>query len=341
MNNAAFVLSGAERTRSESCPSSLVHTLETHRQRAISFINHSQCGVYEEDLPRATLEEQTFRHSGWAARRNAIWQSLVRTNAREKRKGAFANCGSQLFLQRSEDGRDLHLSCNKCHDRQCVTCQSERAALIREKIAQYVAGRRLKMLTFTLRHSRTPLLDQIKRLYASLTRLRHRRSWKEHMIGGCGFLEIKLSDRDGLWHVHMHFLAECSFWDQREISSEWHAVTGDSSIVDVRQVENVESASFYVTKYVTKPADTSIFLDTDRLDEFLIAIKGIKLACPFGTWKAMKLNEKPTLDVKWISVASVDKLRRDAHDGCTESIRFLEAAARKWPLFKQIFLDTT
>jgi hypothetical protein len=157
------------------------------------------------------------------------------------------------------------------------------------------------------------------------------------MIGGCGFLEIKLSDRDGLWHVHMHFLCECSFWDQREISAEWHAVTGDSSIVDVRRVDNVEHACFYVTKYVTKPADSSIFLDNDRLDEFTVTIKGVRLACPFGTWKTLKLNEKLQCDVKWISVCSVDKLCRDAQDGDADAVRFLEAAQRKWPLFKELF----
>lgn len=340
MNEDCFVPSGAGGTPPESFPLTSVHTLETHRQRAISFINHSQAPGYDEDIPRASCEEQTFRHSGWAVRRAQIWQAFIRTGAREKRKAAFANCGSQLFLQQSEDGRDLHLSCNKCHDRQCVTCQSERAALIREKICQHVSGRELKMLTFTLRHSQTPLLDQIKRLYSSLTKLRRRESWKVHMIGGCGFLEIKLSERDGLWHVHMHFLCEAHFWDQKEISREWHAVTGDSSIVDVRRVENVQSASFYVTKYVTKPADTSIFSSTDRLDEFVIAIRGVKLACPFGTWKAMKLNEKPKLDVKWKSVASIDKLQRDAADGDVNATRFLEAAARKWPLFAEIFLDT-
>jgi len=193
------------------------------------------------------------------------------------------------------------------------------------------------MLTLTLRHSLTPLTDQINRLYASFTLLRRRHSWKTHVRGGCAFLEIKIGERDGLWHVHLHVLLDAAYWDQKEISADWHAVTGDSSIVHVKAYENHEMAASYATKYVTKPADSSVFADARKLDEFLLAMKGRKLALPFGTWRKMNLMQKPKQNVKWISLCRVEHLAGKATTGDKEALRWLEAAQRKWPLFAECF----
>lgn len=195
------------------------------------------------------------------------------------------------------------------------------------------------MLTLTLRHSRTLLVDQIKRLYVCFNNLRRRQAWRDHVVGGVAFLELKVSERDDLWHVHLHVLCEGSFWDQREISREWHAVTGDSSIVDVRRVQDGPLAAVYVTKYVTKPADNSVFARREKLDEIICSLRGTKLCLPFGTWRSLKLMEKPKADVAWISVGSISNLQRRARENDVEAIRFLEAAARKWPLFATLFGD--
>lgn len=150
-------------------------------------------------------------------------------------------------------------------------------------------------------------------------------------------MELKVGERDGLWHVHLHVLIEATYWEQREISHEWHAVTGDSSIVHITKVNSADHAAHYVTKYITKPADSSVFAVTDKLDELIVALRGRKLIMPFGSWRSMKLSEKPTKTEQWKAVASIDSLCRDAREGDKEAIRWLEAAQRKWPLFKQLF----
>lgn len=320
--------------------SSQVHTLETNPQRAGSYITNPQYGSLEHASEPVTEAESNFRHSGWAVRRFQTWQSFGRLQIGERRKDRFANCGSGLFLQTNEAGDDLHLSCNKCHDRWCVACQNDRAALIREKVCQHMSGRHVRFLTLTLRHSPTPLLDQIKRLYRSFNNFRRRESWKRNVKGGVAFFETKISETDGLWHNHLHILIEGSFWDVKEISREWHAVTGDSCIVKLKAISTNEMLAAYVTKYVTKPADSSVYSQAKRFDELVISLKGVRLALPFGTWQHLNLMEKPKLDVKWISIARVDVLRDRARENDVEAIRWIEAASRKWPLFASIFTLT-
>lgn len=317
--------------------SSQVHTLETKPPSPGVFIVHHRFGGFEGEAEPVTEEESSWRHSSWAPRRSQIWQAFARCSIGDSRLARFANCGSGLWLQRAQAGDDIHLSCNKCHDRWCIPCQNDRAALIREKVAQHIKDRHVRLLTLTLRHSQTPLRDQIKRLYTSFSTFRRRASWKQHVTGGVAFLETKISDKDGLWHVHLHSLVEGSWWDVKEISREWHAVTGDSCIVDFRQVNGSDNVASYVTKYVTKPADSSVFAVSKNLDELIVSLRGTRLALPFGTWKNLKLMEKPKADVKWISVASIDSLRRNARSGDEVAIRWLEAANRKWPLFGQCF----
>lgn len=55
------------------------------------------------------------------------------------------------------------------------------------------------------------------------------------VAGGTISAEVKRGANSGLWHVHMHamLLAEGEP-DQRELSREWHEITGDSHVVHVR-----------------------------------------------------------------------------------------------------------
>lgn len=316
--------------------SSFVHPLETVRHPGC-FIRTERFGSSDHDAKPVTEAESTFRHSGWAPRRAAIWSSFGRCNIGHRRKEAFANCGSSLWLQTDEARSAVHLSCDKCHDCWCAPCQAEKGTLLKERLAQHLTGRTVRFLTLTLRHSRTPLADQIDRLYASFTRLRHRRAWKDHVRGGLAVREEKVADADGLWHVHLHILWEGSFWEQKEISREWHAVTGDSSIVDVRRVSDSTAAAHYISKYLSKPCDQSVFRSTEHLDEVILSTRGRRRALPFGSWKSINLLAKPACNVKWITIASVENLQRDAQNGDLDALRWLEAAARRFPLFAQTF----
>ena len=76
--------------------------------------------------------------------------------------------------------------------------------------------------------------------------------------------EIKRGKGSGQWHPHLHMIALCEVPpDQGELSREWHEITGDSFIVDVRPISQEDPVSGFIEvfKYAVKfsdqePADT-------------------------------------------------------------------------------------
>lgn len=324
----------------DTLTSSSVHPLETNPHLPAGTHLRSSGDVNPDfAVQPITTAESAFRHSGWAVLRLRTHDALKRCNTNAARLDRFCNCGSAAFLYKSADGTDIAIRSNKCHDRWCLACQRERAATITQALLQVMSARTCRFATLTLRHSRTSLADQIDRLYRSFVALRRRKWWGQHVTGGGYFLEIK-TGRDGLWHPHLHLILEGRYLPQRELSTEWHAVTGDSSITDVRQIHEDAEAAGYVTKYVTKPASSDVYSHPDRLDEMICALRGRRVCGTFGTWRGISLEPDSLADVEWIPVGSLDTLRSRAREGDAEAIRWMEAAARKWPLFASLFTST-
>lgn len=318
----------------------LSSSLDSSKQSDIfpgEYIHHVGYGDPEFRVQPVEHGESAYRHRDWHVTRFKTWQALNRIHTNDKTLTAFANCGSAMWLERCQADGDLRIGCNKCRNRWCQACGRERAARIVNGTLQVMSGKCPRFLTLTLRHSATPLTDQIDRIYESFKKLRKRESWNNHVTGGAAFLEVKLSDKDGLWHVHLHCLIEGEYWDGREIAREWHAVTGDSFIIDIRPVENHEYRARYVTKYVTKPADASVYRDCDKLDELLVAMRGRRLCLTFGTWRGHKLDEAEVDEREFASVGSVYFLASAAQNGDTAARLIIEQAARKWPLFRDVF----
>jgi Replication protein len=278
--------------------------------------------------PIATREELAFRHSGWRAKRLAVWRSLVRLNASSRRLERFSNCGACLHLQRRDDGQAWRLCSDKCRDRCCVPCGAEKSARIVENLVQHMEAKDMRFVTLTLRHSHTPLHEQIDRLYRCFATLRKRAWWTENVKGGAAFLEVKLSERTGLWHVHLHLLVEGDFLLQRKLSTEWLAVTGDSSIVDVRKVADFAHVSRYVVKYVTKPLDASCFADTEKLDEAVTGLKGRRLCLTWGRWRGFRLLKSEDDGHVWTSCGSAlrwyQRIRDEEAGAAAEALGIVE-----------------
>jgi hypothetical protein len=270
-------------------------------------------------------------------RRHQVYAALCRTCRPNARIERFVHCGAGLALQVNADGTEMRWVCDRCKDRMCVVCCGERSAAFAERLAQHIAGKITRFITLTLRHSNTPLAAQLDRLYRCFSVLRRRKDFRDVFAGGAAFAEVKLSRDRAMWHPHLHIITEGRYVDQLELSRAWHEITGDSSIVDIRRVNEPGDAARYVCKYVTKPADGTIFGDTDRIDEFICAVGGRRLCLTFGRWRGFKLDADPQDAAKWITVGTVSDLRGRANDGDVDAIRYLEACARKWPLFGALF----
>jgi hypothetical protein len=267
-------------------------------------------------LEPPTLQEHLFRHSGWQSRRRQVWDAMKRVGTSGSALQSFACCGSGCWVQHSRARGKYRLSFNACKSRWCVPCGTARAARLRASVKDALSDwQKIRFVTLTLRHSDTPLTDQIDRLYRSLKELRRRPLWCNSITGSAAFLEVKISDRDGLWHPHLHVLCVGSWIDQKELSREWHSVTGDSSYVHIELAKTQNGVAFYVTKYVTKPLDSSVFANPNKLDEAITALRGRRLVNGAGLLKG--ICDRPTDDgvADWHNIGRLDDLLADAAGG--------------------------
>ena len=162
--------------------------------------------------------EETFRHSGWKHKRKLVTEALFRSGMGELSFERFLNCGSECIVEMEVDEGGYRLRANYCHCRHCEPCMRSKANIMRVNLINRLdqdADGRYRFLTLTLKHSETPLRDQIKRLYRSLRTIRKSKLWKNNVLGGAAFLEVKYERDAGEWHPHLHAVIEGSFLDQR------------------------------------------------------------------------------------------------------------------------------
>lgn len=322
-----------------SLSSSLVSasSIETSVGHPSSHISQARFGAPDHD-DYAPIEppESVFRHSGWAGLRRRIYKALSMAGESGRRVRAFADCGNTLWLAR--DGQELSLLCNKCNDRLCQSCQRERQAAVVEGVCLRMidAANTLRFVTLTLKHHDIPLSVQIDRLISSFKLLRSNSEVAKAIQGGAWFLEVKLDKAGRLWHPHLHCIVEGSYVEQRVWARAWHAVTGDSWIVDVQIVDNPKRRAQYVSKYSTKPLSGDVARNPVKLVEFIQAIKGRRLYQCFGTWsKAVKREKLPPR--KLTMVAKMTSLHSDALGGCLQSLVLLHQAFDRWPKLRKAF----
>lgn len=74
-----------------------------------------------------------------------------------------------------------------------------------------------------------------------------------------GFHSVEVTNRGNGWHPHVHMIWLCSEKpNQSLLSKEWQAITGDSYIVDVRQLHDPVEGFLEVCKYALKFSDLSL-----------------------------------------------------------------------------------
>lgn len=280
------------------------------------------------DLERLTPVEARFRHSGWAKRRRQVWDALGRLHVGGVARLRFACCGSGCWVQHSASRQRFRVSANLCRSRWCVPCGVARARRLLAAILPRIKGRDAAFHTLTLRHRDAPLREQLDKLLGDFNKLRRRPFWKQRVTGSAAFLEVKIG-KDGKWHPHLHILSLGKPFPNSLLSREWKAVTGDSWIVDSKPITDPGQVASYVLKYVTKPLDSSLFANTDRLDEAIAALKGRRLVNASGDFGKINTEEPPDDGPDdWNTVGRLDRLFADAAAGDPVAMSVLEAL---WP----------
>lgn len=253
-----------------------------------------------------------FRHSSWSHDRERIWQALHNVDARIARLNRFAACGRHFMVlqHRTEPGRFKRIY-EHCRDRFCVPCGRERRATIQANCAKALRDPPYRFASFTLRNTDGPLAPKIDRLHHAFRQLRRTSLWQGHVTGGCAFLEIKRGRFSGHWHPHLHCILAGTYIDQGDLSREWHAITGDSKIVDIRLVRDAGRVAEYVSKYSTKPLPASIIRSPQDLEEAARALHHRRLLITFGTWRNLRLTTPPD-DTAWTLFATECELHYKA-----------------------------
>lgn len=160
---------------------------------------------------------------------------------------------------------------------------------------------KLHLITFTVKNG-PDLAERQAHLVRGLKRLMARRRdfnagtkwapWTELCKVEGGVYTQEVTNKGNGWHPHAHMLAACtSAPDAAALAAEWHAITGDSFIVDVRPITGDPVDGFLeVFKYAVK------FADLDYADNWHAAqvLKGKRLLASFGCFWGVKVPPELT-----------------------------------------------
>jgi hypothetical protein len=133
---------------------------------------------------------------------------------------------------------------------------------------------------------------------------RGRGSVLDGVDGAVWSYEVKRGQNSGDWHPHLHMIALSEVQPSQErLSREWHEVTGDSFIVDVRPIVGDPAEGFLeVFKYAVKfsdqpPADTWHAFET---------LKGKRLLGSAGCFRGVdvpeELTDEPLDDLPYVDL---------------------------------------
>lgn len=282
------------------------------------------------EMERRQRLSQSFRHGFWHRKRDAVAWELQSLDVPPERLRRFRECGCTSWVLRDQaDPGRYRLASNKCRDRFCDACQVEKRRTVCANVQARLPRVELRQLTLTLLAGDDPLDDQLRKLYSSFRRFRQRARIKPLMTGGIYFLELTLNTQTRQWHPHLHVMFEGSFLPHEIAKREWHDVTGDSYIVDIRRVGDSRSAASHLAKYASKALGASVWNDHDRLREAMIALAGRRTFSTFGTWTALELSKIPDDPATWDTIGPLWQVMDRANAGDEESIKIIRYLATR------------
>jgi len=237
---------------------------------------------------------------------------------------AFESCGDSIRVLQSKDDENVYrLAGNYCRDRWCTPCALNRSRIVAHNVIELAGATRLRFATLTLKAEPMVLEQRLADLRAFFLRLKRTRLWKRSVSAGIACLEVKRYKTVEGWHCHYHILFQGRYILRQELSDTWKAITGTSDVVDVRLAKSRRNVVRYITKYVSKPLDTSYLRDDDLLDEALLALKGVRLIDTFGGWRGKPLTETSETG-EWHDLGTLDGILIAAYEGNVWASRLIK-----------------
>lgn len=192
-------------------------------------------------------------------------------------------CGQGAAVWWSDDDQKVHATHALCKSRLCPTCSRLRAKRNLARLLPIVEQMDSpKKLEISLKSSHQPLLAQLYRLVASFRRLRQRKLWKSHFVGGVWCVEVTYNPATDQWHPHIHCIIDGTPLRIEKIWEMWREITGDSDRAYIRRIDSRRAAAAYVTDYVTKSL-VPPNCPPHRLAEFARDTERLRMIQTFGT----------------------------------------------------------
>lgn len=181
------------------------------------------------------------------------------------------------------------------------------------------------MVTLTKRHTGQTLPMMLDEVADAFKELRRTPMWKKAVKGGVYVYEVTRGAKGDAWHAHVHVLCDGEFLKQKELSSEWLKITGDSPIVHVKYIHQRETGASYVARYVGKPTGMEKW-NGEEIVEYAVAVHRRRLVHTFGRVHKAGSNIEPReVGSKAVEhVTSVAEFKRAADRGDAEATWAIE-----------------
>ena len=181
----------------------------------------------------------------------------------------------------------------RCGDRTCPECRTVDYYRLYNAYApqiQKLGTHGLKLVTLTQKN-RASLEGCVEDVREAWKKLRRRTPYKEAWKGGLYAVEAVNKGRG--WHVHLYVLVEGGYVSQKLLAQDWKELTGDSFVVDTREVDAIYGLK-YTLKYLKKAPTVSGYAA-----EYNKVLKGTRLVQAWGSWygevRAKEEDEAPKL----------------------------------------------
>ncbi len=227
-------------------------------------------------------------------------------------------CGDYLLFRHypTVDEVRLHAAQFCMRHLLCPLCAIRRGSkALQAYLPRYEAVRALEvrldpfLVTLTVRDG-PELAERFRHLHDSQRELwkrkqRRRGSVLDAVRAAVWSYEVKRGSGSGQWHPHLHMVAMSDKApDAGRLADEWHAITGDSFIVDVRAIDQADPASGFleVFKYALK------FSDMSPEDTWLAhrTLRGKRLVASAGLFRGIDipddLTDAPLDDLPYVEL---------------------------------------
>lgn len=290
-------------------PSS-VHTIETTGKERSDRMCRTR-GATTEDLPGDFQDRQDYSYRGYLLRprMNAyVRASEIYAEVDGSFGGKFSSrlqaCRKHAYFVQHHETNMLRVMSSRCKLRWCPICRDVSRMIVSSAVDDWLKIQKFpKLLTFTMKHNDDPLQLQIKKLYDCFRKIRKRSLFAKLVSGGVWFFQVKMNKTTGQWHPHVHCVIAGKYLPHAAIKTLWNKITGDSNVIDIRPIKDLEAASSEVARYATSPADITA-VDLPRALEVYYATKGRRICGSWGSAKGISLRPTPPTDQgHWSKVA--------------------------------------